>query len=1068
MTDKKETPNDTVDWAERLKASMSATPGEVSASDAPTAGGDDDLAALLRAQLSMGGQDIQTSILDLDTSEFEEEADEPDPTFFDESFEEEEIEEVEEAEKEAEEEVEEEVEEEEEISAELLWEEDEPVDEFDEDDTPDTLPEPETIVVYHAEEDEDALFDEPVVEEDTPTDLPWEDDEDDTPDTLPEPETIVVYHAEEDEDALSDEPVVEEDTPTDLPWEDEEDDTPDTLPEPETIVVYHAEDDEDVEEDEPTEELVAEVAAPAEETDTSPAPEYPPLRRYTIEPVPYDEEELISPDGIIGDIRLMIAREESEQLLEAMEYTQEPSAGHRSEETTGDDPLSAEASSGLDADRKSEPVRQASFDDPLQLGLDDMLPDVDGQAAMEEDRADTESQDVEKPEEAPVPQDTDYTRRMARHARNREETVRDAELYLKLGYERQLTRSEQQEAVEEARRRARERRAGSARNETRPVGGRREFTDRQQTPNIERAYTRSRRLAFTRLCVALVGALFCVFHDLMGIVPMTAGTQAYADTHVYPIVSVLMTILVCLPFLSRLMQGLASLFAFEPTRYAVSGLALIVSVLHGLLSAFTKGSPLYGGVALFMLAVSAATEYVATVAEETAFSVVSAGKTSYVLTDETTPASVICSETDTDEQVLTAVRTGRVSDFFARTGRYNPYMGRLNYLLPVALLVAIFCAGLSILQNDGFFSVVLPVFTATYLICLPAAYLVSMSLPLLAANRLLHRKGSTVLGTAAPTDICKKGSTRLLFRDGDAVGGLFRKEITLRDDPKVDVWRRKASCLFHILQCPLWKESPLADDMPEGLCVEVAETEEGYVRLFLINLESNESSEVMMGSREALTRRGIRLPKASMEQVYKNTQESSVIYLAFDGVFRIAYAVEYRLGATFAEVVGALASLGDTAGLITYDSLVGKRLLRVEPLRDQPPVEILRPTYAEQIRKSCSACVVATGRSMDLLYPYAACHRMKWVYRLSLLLSWLTILAAMGLSLAAVLTHNPMLLSSAVVTAWQILFTGASVAITLLHITRQSLFLSSGKSKKRSAGYAKSHHTPAPAETKTD
>ena len=896
--------------------------------------------------------------------------------------------------------------------------------------------------MYHAEEDEDAPADELAAETVVPDELPWEDEEDDTPDILPEPEKVVVYHSEEDEPTA--EIMDEEDTPEELLWEDEEDDTPDMLPEPETVTVYHA-----------------------EETETPLVPTYTPVRRYIIEPVPYDEDELISPDGIIGDIRLMIAREESEQLLEAMEYTEETPAESQVEETTVADPLSAEPGSGLDPSKRSETVRQATVDDPLQLGLDDMLPGGD-RAVLDDGRSNVAHESPDKPVDAPASRDTDYTRRMTRHSRDREETVRDAELYLKLGYERQLTRSEQQEAVEEARRRTRERKAGSARNETLPVGRRREYTDRQQTPNIERAYARSRHLALTRLCVATVGALFCILHDLMGIVPMTAGTEAYANTALYPIVSVLLTILVCVPFLSRLGRGIASLFDFEPTRYAVSGLALIVSVLHGLLSAFTKGSPLYGGVALFMLAVSAATEYVATVAEETAFSVVSAGKTSYVLTDETTPASVICSETDTDEQVLTAVRTGRVSDFFARTGRYNPYMGRLNYLLPVALLVAIFCAGLSILQNDGFFSVVLPVFTATYLTCLPAAYLVSMSLPLLAANRLLYRKGTAVLGTAAPADICKKGSTRLLFRDGDAVGGLFRKEITLRDDPKVDLWRRKASCLFHLLECPLWKDSPIADDLPEGLCVEVAETEEGYVRLFLIDLESGESGEIMMGSREALTRRGVRLPKASMEQIYKKTQESSVIYLAFDGIFRIAYAVEYRLGATFAAAVDALASLGDTAGLITYDSLVGERLLQVEPLRETPSVEILRPTYAEQIRKSCSSCVVATGRSMDLLYPYAACHRMKWVYRLSLLLSWLTIPAAMGLSIAAVLTHNPMLLSSAVVTAWQILLTGASVAITLLHITRQSLFLSSGKPKKRPTGYAKSDHTPAPAETKTD
>ncbi|MBR6781708.1 MAG: hypothetical protein IKM33_00730, partial [Clostridia bacterium] len=128
MFDQKENPNGAVDWAERLKASMSATPAEASASDSPTAD-DDDLAALLRAQLAIGGQNVQTSACDLDTSEFEEETEESDPTFFDEPFVEEEAEDN--------------------TPDELPWED-------EEDDTPDILPEPETVTVYHAEETEDA------------------------------------------------------------------------------------------------------------------------------------------------------------------------------------------------------------------------------------------------------------------------------------------------------------------------------------------------------------------------------------------------------------------------------------------------------------------------------------------------------------------------------------------------------------------------------------------------------------------------------------------------------------------------------------------------------------------------------------------------------------------------------------------------------------------------------------------------------------------------------------------------------------------------------------------------
>jgi hypothetical protein len=653
---------------------------------------------------------------------------------------------------------------------------------------------------------------------------------------------------------------------------------------------------------------------------------------------------------------------------------------------------------------------------------------------------------------------------MASPANDREETARDAELYLRLGYEEQLTRSEQQEAIEEARRRARERQTASSRNETSPIKVRREFTDREQTPAIERAYTRSRRLALTRLCVALVGAFFGILHDLLGILLMPVSAVTYTDTFLYPVVSVALTVLFCLPFLSRLGRGLKSLFDFEPTRYAVSALALPVATLHGCLSVFTHSPYLYGGVALFMLAVAAATEYITTVAEAQAFSVVSSGKTAFVLTDETTPASVANAEQSPDERTLTAIRTDRVSDFFARTGRYNPYMGRLNYLLPVALLAAIICAGVAILQGGELMFHGLTVFTATYLSCLPAAYLVAMSLPLLAANSRLQPKGAAVLGTAAPSDICKKGSTRLLIRDGDAVGGLHRKEITLRDDPKADLWRKKAACLFRLLECPLWNESPLGDDLNPSLCVEVAETEEEYVRLFLIDLEGGETNEVKMGSREALTRRGIRLPKASMESVYKRSDKSHVIYLAFDGTFRMAYAVEYRLGTTFARAVEKLASLGDTAALITYDPFVGQTLLRVDRLKDCPPAAVLRPAYIESPRKSCSAGVVATGRGLDLLYPYAACRRMRRAYRLSHLVGWLTLPVSVGLSLLTVFMGHHMALSGAAVIAIQILLAATSAVISLTQVTKKNLFLTSDTPRPSKP----TAQTPPKNTTKTD
>ena len=755
----------------------------------------------------------------------------------------------------------------------------------------------------------------------------------------------------------------------------------------------------------------------------------------------------------MGDPRLAAAVEESARLLDQEDlnggFLPQDSLSEEihTEEPAAEEPRGRAVPAS--PPQRAKPAESVA-EDPLQLGLDDILPRVETLPP------------VESSPRAPQKQ-RDYTARMASDAGD--EAVQDTEMYLRLGYEEQMTRSERRDAVEEARRRARERANRAARSETASVKPGREYAGNEQTPAIERAYIRARRLGVTRLCVAAVGALFGILYDYLGIMSGFLQGLNPADSPLYPIMGLVWMALICLPFLSRLGKGLRSLVDFEPTRYAVSALALTVSAINSILSVFTGNPRLYGGVALLMLTVAAVSEYVTAVAEHRAFSVVSSGKTAFVLTDEPTSATANRPEKENGERILTAVRAGRLSDYFARTGRYNPYMGRLNYLIPVALLAAIICAGAAILRGGTLSADGIPVFVACFLSCLPSAYLLAMSLPLLRANGILRRKGAAVIGTASPADYTGKGSARLLIRDGDALWGLNRKEITLRDDPNAAHWRRQAARLFRLLECPLWVESPLNEDAPNGLCVEVAETEEGYVRLYLIDPEKGETDEVMMGFREPLARRGIRLPKASMERVYKRTEESRVIYLAFDRQFRIAYAVEYRVGQTFARAVEKLASLGDTAALVTYDPLVGPGLLKQESFKKLPAVELLRPDYVEPVLDARSGGLIATGRSLDLLYPYAACHRMRRVYRLFHLVSWLAIAASTALSLLTVLAGRADILSAAAVTVWQILLTAFTAVMSLTALSRESLFMPRAS---RNAVHGKLKDTPEQASETTD
>ena len=782
-----------------------------------------------------------------------------------------------------------------------------------------------------------------------------------------------------------------------------------------------------------------------------------------------DQLNGLLPDETLGGRRLAMLDEANAKLLAevktaplSLESTPEPVSEPAYEEITSNPVVPIEAPV---PEVKSEPDRapsggkndEKSFRDHLQVGLDDVSPA-------------SSSKKIDRDRPVSLKRDTPSARYAA--ARNtvdpEESALRDTDLHMRMGHEEDLTAKDDRLLSD----RVRERRAA-----TTPVGGADavythgglEYTGRRDADGVRRDYAALCRAAVARLCIAAAGALFGILYDLWGVLLAPVDVLNFTQTRLYPLIGVLWTLLITLPFLSRLGRGYKSLWNFEPTRYAVFALAFPVSVANGILAVCFGGYRLFGGAALLMLAVAALSEWLAQAGEAEAFSVVSSGKTAYVLTDEATPASREAQKLVSDgTTVLTAVSTGRVSDPLARFCRYNPFMGRLNYLLPVALLVAILGAGLAVWQDGSLLYSGVPVFTATYLTCLPAAYLLSMNLPLWLSNRLLRRKGAAVLGTSAPTEYADGGKSHLIFPDGDAIRAIQRKDVALRGDPNVAEWKALADALFLLLDTPLAVEPILKGRTLSHYRIDVQERGEGFICLHLIDRESDQAIEVMAGAHDVMTRHGIRLPKKNMEMRYKKTDDSHVLYLAFNRRFHLAYAAEYRVGSTFAHVTKSLASLGHGISLTSYDPLLDPDMKDMLHLRAYATVEVLRPTAHETPKSSRSSGLLATGRSLDLLYPFAACHRMKKVYRLAHLLCWLAIPVGLCVTLAAVLLDRTWLLSSAYVVLWQLLSAALATGLCLSVIRPKSLFLpGNGKPSRKGADAAKPDLSTKPAGSDT-
>ena len=1056
-----------VDWAERLKASMSQTPDESSgtrqSSGTPTESAhEDDLAALLRAQLGRGTE--STLPVDLpDTSDFEEPEEEYEEDIdeeYDEDIDEEYEEDIDEDD--YDELIEDDYDEDEIVEDDYVEESAE--DDYDEDPIEDDYDEESAEDDYDEDPIEDD-YDEESIEEDYDED-PIEDDYDEAP-------IEDDYDEESIEDDYDEDPI--EDDYDEGPIEDDYDE----LPEEESSIEISVDDYDEKSEDyyanhgygeivdetltqqildkafdeeftlkglenhlNETEDDYAEWVRPV----PPPSPAHAPTLSYNRPLADAWTDDRLNgiplQNGLVGDRLSDLARENHQLILETgtmpAETYEEPNHEEPDDEAPSEEPAPYEEAPAEEAPAHPSAVAQIFI--PLQLGLDDISSTV-APAATD----DTEPSDPVIPEAPPA----DYTDHMAES--QEEDALNDTDLYLRLGYEDTLRRTDEQMRVEELGARAEGKKSPHPSGEIPSVRVDEEYRGREDSDRVEEAYARARRRNMARLILAATGAFVGIFYDLLPHILVLADKRALENDFfdAYAPVGLVWTLLVSLPFLSRLGRGVRSLLDFEPTRYALPAAALAVSMLHGVATCVVADPlqlPLFGGVALLMLTIAALAELLVTEGEYRAFTVASSGKTTHILTDEFTPSAAAARSRQESsaagapkKKVFTVVRAGRVADYFTRTQRYNPYMGRLNYLLPVGLLIAICCAGLEIALGGDILTDGLRVFTSAYLICLPSAYLLAMTLPLLTVNNHLAGKGTAILGTAAPADYAGKDNSEMIFPDGDGLRAVYRKDVTLRGDARSEECTRMADVVFRLLQTPLAVDPVIRETVIDHYRIEISETDEQYMRLYLVDTEQDTSTEIMMGSHAALTRRGVRLPKINMEQRYKKSEGSHVLYLAFNREFHLAYAVEYRVGRTFARAVSALNDLGYEVSLSSFDPLVDPAMDGIQRLRKRGRMDILRPTHFESVRRARSSGVIATGRSLDLVHPLNACRAMLRAYRREYLAAWLSLVPGVALSVLAVCLGGEGLLISATVALWQMALVGVSLWISLASAGKNAL-----------------------------
>ncbi|MBE6585263.1 MAG: hypothetical protein E7645_01905 [Ruminococcaceae bacterium] len=614
---------------------------------------------------------------------------------------------------------------------------------------------------------------------------------------------------------------------------------------------------------------------------------------------------------------------------------------------------------------------------------------------------------------------------------------RDTALYLHLGYEKELERTEEvshinrvsnQYVKDEYHRRQK----SGLRNTPAVVYDGEEYTAASQTCEKERAYASAATLCKVRLWFTLVFSLVGLGLDILPDFASLLGDGLvdFVRSPLYPIIGFLWLTVSCLPSITYVWGGLRSLWELKPVAYALPAAAIALDLLYTLSACFLVGHGLrlYIGGALVILLVACLGDLLKTVAERFSFRVASSGKAKYILSQ----AERDVTEGRDEDYVHTfrVRKVERLAHYFLQVTQYDRREWITGLYIAGAFMGGLVVASATVVAGHGAWIQGLSAFMGAYLASLPCAYLLGLTLPLFTANRLIGRHGCTVLTPEAielyaPGKTVENDAVSITFSSADALKATHVKAVSLTDDEEAGHYRCVTNRLFALLGFPLADGSfTLRDKELKGIRLEIAEIDRTCLRLYMIDRQRDLAYEVLLGTHAAFEERGVRIPPKRREAQYKRTPNSRVLYVAFDRKFRLAYAAEYRPRKSFAQAVKALGSLGYVLSLVNYDPLVTPDLLKSLTTPQMPRLDIIRPDHLEESRESRVSGMMATGRAVDIVYPITACRRMKTATRMAVSLAWIFVILSAG-GLGACLTLGIMThVSSLVLWLWQFFWVG--------------------------------------------
>lgn len=564
-----------------------------------------------------------------------------------------------------------------------------------------------------------------------------------------------------------------------------------------------------------------------------------------------------------------------------------------------------------------------------------------------------------------------------------------------------------------------------------------EYVDKTQTPQIREEYKAKQTSLWVRLviCGILSGALL-IFENIEVFTRMFTGTgkqfAGVLDPAVYPVVYIMVSLqimlLACFCAYDQIYAGIKALFRGNPKPETMTALMTLLGIVYSAVMARLIEIPEEPVMFNFIVALAAFLSLVYAIfnnrREMLNFRIVANKRPKHIvrrlLDEESECESKAFADNDDVCDVMKIEKTDFIDGYFGRLSTPDQTTSRfMVFAMSASVAIAALFGFAAGIYDATPAQVCVTAFGALMALA-PLSVYITFSYPFYRANVVAKEHDSAIIGEASLDEY--SNASIISFDDKNVFPSYSVKvqNIKIFNNARIDRMLYYAASVFAYAGGPLQDVFEIATkDMGASENVKIFGADSGFLAAEVDNVN------IIFGSYEALTARGMEFPEHATEDDIDLSDEHEIMYMFREDKLVLKFYVKYGMDADIDLILKQFSGSGLYVCVRTFDPNIDERMIAKKLNMKRIPLKIVRyastdevTTYEEKVDSGLVTC----GSPKSLLQVISYCGKVLHTKKTNIALSVLSLMIGVAILVLLLLSQSMGVLNSLFVAVYQLMW----------------------------------------------